>query len=208
MKSDNLPQTVTADTITELQAVLNFAQKQHATLDAIEIQDDKTRDLVVEMSRAVKGRLDDIDARRRSITDPLNRAKRATDDLFRPVLTRLREMHAALRARVSEYETNKAAAHREALEQAASAAQGGDTATATAALAIARDAAPSAPSSGLSLRSTWDWDVEDFEKIPREYLTVDKGALKIYLNNLPKGTEPDIPGLRFREHKIPVIRGR
>jgi hypothetical protein len=58
------------------------------------------------------------------------------------------------------------------------------------------------------VRTSWRWEVADINAVPREYLTVDEGAIKeaVRLNRDESGKPTiTIPGIRFvAEHKMAV----
>jgi len=57
---------------------------------------------------------------------------------------------------------------------------------------------------GVSFRTQWRWEVENFSMVPRRYLTTDDRKISDEVRRL-KG-EVDIPGIRSWSEKIPVAR--
>ncbi|OGV45825.1 MAG: hypothetical protein A2017_18160 [Lentisphaerae bacterium GWF2_44_16] len=73
-----------------------------------------------------------------------------------------------------------------------------------AAMTVAQVAYIPQKNEGISMRYSWNWEVEDITKIPREYLTVDAGLLdsiaktqKADANSKPADFLRKIPGIKF-----------
>lgn len=141
--------------------------------------------------KAAQKRLDEV---RKSITRPIDAAKRAVLDLFREPETRLSQAEANMKRAMIAYSDEQdrirreeqrkaedaARKEREKLEaQAAKAAEAGKDARAE--VLEQRAAAVVAPViqrealkvTGVSTRETWQFEVVDADAVPREYLAVD-----------------------------------
>ena len=58
-----------------------------------------------------------------------------------------------------------------------------------------------------SLRTTWEYEVVDFERVPRQYLMLNEAAIKAHVKARLKNKPPaDVPGLRFFESTNAVVR--
>jgi len=125
--------------------------------------------------REVHDRLKALEKRRKNITDPLHKAKREVDALFRPARELLERAKAALKAGLER----SAAAQLHAYEQAVEAVE-------------PVNAIPPTPAPGTSLR--WDHEIVvlDEDKIPKEYWCLDWSALRIAAKE-----GRDVPGVRF-----------
>lgn len=81
--------------------------KRGAELTVIETADD--REFAIGDLQDIKVATETLDAQRRKITDPMNAAVKATNDLFRPALTALKEADTILRAKVVAFNKVEAA---------------------------------------------------------------------------------------------------
>lgn len=163
------------------------------TLEALRewpVETVKDEEDAAEILREIKRKAKDVDAKRTAITGPLNTAKRAVDDLFRPALDLLREAEAVLKGKITASMAARAEANRKALEAAAAAST-----PAQASAALASVQAGGAPP-GVMTRWSWDVEVTDPTAIPRSFLTLDYHKVNEHLHNHPEAP-PEVPGLRF-----------
>lgn len=160
---------------------------------------------LAEFLQAFKGRLKDLEEKRKSITGPLNAAKRAVDALFKPAKTSLESAERIIKAKLADYADRLDRARTEAMERAALAAKAGDTAGASAAM---REIPPDTGGpDGLSYRYTWKWELEDIEKVPPGFLALNAITMKLYVGKYKASQKiPGIPGLRFIRSRTVVSR--
>ncbi len=99
------------------------AEKALAFIDAFAINDDGDYELAGEELRGIKSRWDTVEAERVKITQPLNAALKAANDLFRAPLDLFKSAESKLKAKMIGYSTAQAqkaeAARREAERLAA-----------------------------------------------------------------------------------------
>lgn len=96
-----------------------------------------------------------------------------------------------------------------ALDAAAKSAEEADKATQRAegrSSSLTRSRGPMGAVS--SLRTTWAWEVADFDAVPREYLTVDADAIKNAARQRDASGRPTtvIPGIRWVERQTAQVR--
>ena len=152
---------------------------------------------LAEILGAIKAKAKELEAMRTSITGPLNAAKRAVDALFKPAAEAMAEAERIIKAKLAHAAERREAANRAALERAQQAARAGDSASASAALAEVSTGKPA----GVSFRHTWDFTLDDLDKVPRKWLTLDRSAVHIYLRGYDgKPVDPPpVPGLTFKK---------
>lgn len=138
-------------------ALLADADSRYELAEQIVIDGDATLVLVTEELRDLKARIAQLEERRKAITRPLDQAKAATMELFRPAIDRLTEGRRKFEAAILTYQTEQdrkrreeqarleaaARAERERAEAAAR-AQAEEAARLAAAAAQAADAAEAA----------------------------------------------------------------
>lgn len=167
-------------------------------LKGFTITSDEDFKLASEILLQTKKHLKSIEARRKEVTDPLNKALTAIRSWFKPAEETLEQTEAFLKKEIASYSLRLQKANEEAAREAALAAQRNDFDGAHTAH-MAMQTLPSAK--GITVTERWEHVVEDVSLVPREFLTVDHSAVKIYLKNaVQAGEEPaPIPGIRFEK---------
>ena len=143
-----------------------------------------------ETTAELKARREAVDARRRSWVDPLNVVIRSINAAFKPAIDALEGAERALRDKIVAYSDRQASAHEEAVREIAAAPTQAGRAEAHARLSEA--VVPRVE--GLALVETWDGEVMDASKLPREYLVPD--VRKLLEATRAAGGDPKIPGWR------------
>lgn len=154
---------------------------------------------LAEILHRVKSTFAQRDAQRTSITRPLLAVKRAIDDLFRPVLTALEEAEQIIKGKLAAAD----AARREAQQKALAAAVSAPSYEHITAMA---PVAPPPP--GVSFRYRWEAVITDFDKVPREFMTVDASKTEAFAKPY-SGSEappPPVTGLEWRRTSTVVAR--
>jgi hypothetical protein len=163
-----------------------------ATMRIITIQTPEQAKLVADVESEAHRRFQDLEARRKTITTPLDQAKKAVDALFKPVTEPYKQIKAACAQKRSEYETRLREAEVAARETAKALSAQGDTGAAAAIV----EAAKVPPSPG----TTWKWRVKrvQINLVPLKFLTLDEDAVDDYCADY-KDSEviPPVEGLEF-----------
>lgn len=167
--------------------------------------------------KAAAKRLDEI---RKSMTKPLDAAKRAIMDFFREPETKLQRAESGIKRAMIAYSEEQerirreeqrkaeeaARKEREKLEaQAAKAAAAGkieraeqlEQRAATVVAPVIQREAPKV--TGLATREVWKFEIIDASALPREYLTVDEKKIGAVVRALKGDT--NIPGVRVWAEK-------
>mgnify|MGYP001578203381 FL=1 len=131
-----------------------------------------------------------VEARRRSWVDPLNAVVRSINAAFKPAFDTLAGAERAMRDKIVAYSEAQSTAHEAAVREIAAAPTQAGREDAHARLSEA--VVPRIE--GLSLVETWDGEVVDASKLPREYLVPD--VRKLLEATRAAGGDPKIPGWR------------
>lgn len=138
-----------------------------------------------------------LKARRDEILAPIKDAADRVKALFAPPLEALGSLEAVIREKVAAAALAQREADTAARALAAKAAQDGDTAGVVAALATV--AGTRGGLDNLAVTYAWEGVIVDFDRIPREWLTVDLAKVKIHCRDHAKSeTIPPVPGLEFK----------
>jgi hypothetical protein len=144
----------------------------------------------------VRDRTKALDRKQDEILDPLKASIKAVKALFAPPLDAFAALEKAIRDKVSARALALKAENEKARALAIQAAQAGDQAATQAALATVRHAATDL--GNLAVTYGWEGAIEDFDQIPREWLTLDVSRVKIYCRDHAKSEAiPPVPGLKF-----------
>ncbi len=157
----------------------------------------------------LKAKKKEVDAARKSITDPLDQAKKATMALFNPITHGLDELIGQLNGKIVGYLDAKAAEAQKKVEKEAKALE--KKGLADMARDVRRDAAesviPDVP--GTTIRSTWHAECMDLVllveavaagKVPHDFLQLNEK----YANALARAVKDASkapPGVRYVEEK-------
>lgn len=162
-----------------------------ATVRELEINCQEDFDFASRLVQLAKVNLKRIDARRTAITKPLLQSKRAVDELFAPALGALNEIERILKGKLGAYSI--------ATTQASAAAMA-STALVYAAGGTPTEVIPEpAAARGISVKTSWSFEVVDPEAVPREYCSPDPDKIEagIWYADTPHTPPRPIPGLRF-----------
>lgn len=150
----------------------------------------------------VRGLIKVLEDNRKSLTAPLNEAKRRVDALFKPATAPLEECESIIRGKLAAAAMGRMEAERAALQLAAEAATAGDTAKVMDSLAAVPDAVQT---SGSSVSFVWEVASVVMDLLPREYMTVDHDKLKV-VAKAAGGEEPKVPGVAWR--RVAKVRAK
>ena len=170
-----------------LRAEAGEAQGTVATLEAMELASPEDAALAGDLLHAVKDRWKELEAKRTSVTQPILAAKRAVDDLFRPVQEPLARAERVLKGKIAAYTLACQAA-----QAAAVVAVGAGDAPVTAIV-------PTPVLEGVGVRVLWTWEVIEPDMVPRRFLMVDHAALAKHAAFADTERTPPRPvaGVRF-----------
>jgi hypothetical protein len=190
----------------EVAAKKSKLEKAGAVATMLRIVDQKTLDTANELVRAIIGEKKAIEAMRKSATQPLNAALREINGWFKPLTALCDVVERDLKAGIAAYVTAEQERQRQAYEVAARAHVAGDDEQARGALAVANEAATSAPQ-GTSIREVWTAEIIAPNMIPHEYLKPDEAKINAHAKATPTDVEPaPIPGVRFTKKAIVSVR--
>jgi hypothetical protein len=147
--------------------------------------------------------LTDIREQRKALENERGKATRGLLDTlnvirgwFKPTLDHLSACETALKAKMGAYTQEQQRRQQEALRAAGEASMQGDAAVAQRALQTAHDAqVHKAP--GARIQSVLRYQVEDLNKVPREFLCLDPAAVERHLQHY--GAAAQIPGIKVWE---------
>jgi len=161
----------------------------------------------------LKGLKKDIDNKRKSIVDPMNKAKQEVQDLFKPMLAKVDEAIMSISVVITEYaqeqaRKQKAIEDQKAKELAELEAKQKEADPADIAESIALDIRKEAIESTVTetvkikgITTLYSAEVVDINEIPREYMIPDM----VKLNNLAKVMKDDfnrIKGVKLVTRQI------
>jgi hypothetical protein len=150
------------------------------------------------MLKDIKRQAKELKNARTEITGPMNQALEATRKLFRAPLKVLDKAERLLKSKMADYTTRLEEEREQALAEAGAASLEGDEDTAVYAMqAAAKAKAPTV--AGISMQDVWDYEIEDFDKVPREFLCVDDDLVKAAIKEHKSAT--NIPGIRVFSKK-------
>lgn len=170
-----------------------------AQLEALPVMTDDEEKFAVTLCKEIKGQHDELETQRKTITKPLNDAKKATDALFKPALDALKQAEQILKSKLAAYAKEKEQRNVAALEQARQAptAQGAQQ-------AIARVAPVVAPQ-GVSVRQVWKFTVTDENAVPRELCSPDPKKIAAAFQ-VVNGQPVPVPGVRWYQEDSVTVR--
>lgn len=161
----------------------------------IETQDDL--EFAAEILADVKGNVRQLKDMQDRVVLPINTALKELRSWFKPALRALEKCESGLKSKIAKAHAEVHARQQEALQVAATASMQGDTEAASAAMEQASET-DFEPVKGLSMRHTWDYDIIDFDKVPREYMLVDDSKVKAVIR-AHKG-DITIPGIQVKRN--------
>ncbi len=155
---------------------------------------DDARDFLVE----VKTELRDLEAQRKTITGPLDQAKKACDALFAPYRAALSQAEGLLKTKMAAFDAEQRALHAEAWAQAEELDAAGDVAGSVQAVAVANNHAAIRRPVGSSIRQQWVVVSIDAAAVTggRAWCMPDERAIRQAVAATPAAlTPPEIPGV-------------
>ncbi len=133
-----------------------------------------------------------LEARRKEATKPLDEAKKAIMNWFRPALDALTESIDALGRQLTTYSAHQARIEAEAAQKASEALRAGQQPDP---VQMARAFASAVPTdTAVTIAQVWGFEITDPDAIPREYLAVNEQMIRIVVKAMKDKT--NIPGIR------------
>ena len=132
----------------------------------------------------IKAMVEQVEAERKELTAPLVKVKKAIDDKYRPVKTKLAEAEGMIKEKLIGFRVRIAEARRQLLELGK----------------VPAEALVVPPIQGAVFKPYWETKIDDTSQIPARYWIVDEQKVSI---DLRKGEE--IPGARLIEHEQVAI---
>lgn len=169
-------------------------------LQALPISNDDGQQYAVDLLREIMAQWDVVEEERTKITKPLNDAKKATDALFKPVLTALKQAEKTLKDKIAAYLQAKQATNVAAL-QAASVAE--TPALAQHAMAFV---APVESPQGVSVRPVWRFTVTEPDAVPRALCSPDTKKITAACQYGLDGNPLPIPGVEWFPDSTVTVR--
>jgi len=191
---------------TEQEIIADRQEETNEIIEAykdFEIEDDEDYEVVAEGLKEVKRIYKELEERRKTVSKPLLEAKRNLDSWFKPATDLLLRTERDLKRKINEYTRKKKEQSKLAMEAAAKASREGDF---DAAHEASKQIVELPTASGITVTSYYDYVVEDFDQIPREFLCVDHSAVNIHIKNAGKSKPKAVPGIRFEEKSRTIAR--
>lgn len=216
--------------VTDVPVIRGLIGKIEASI--VPITDQASYDRVSEIWKGIKGIMKQATEARKKITDPIDVARKAAMDLFRPIDEQLKALDARIRTDIVAYEDKlererreeerrlKEIADREAEKERAKLEKKAERAVekgnADKAAELQQQAAMVQPvhmtvqrtvekPKTVSFREKWRAVVEDEAQVPRQFLSVDQKKLDKFAEAM-KGQMP-VSGVKFVCEKVVVNRG-
>lgn len=186
-------------------AVKQEAQSSRALFEQVKafvIYDQQGLDIAGSILKDVKARWKDIEARRKTITQPMQAALKNVQALFKEPLDYYAGIETMLKDKILEAQARARAAQDAALLAVQQAHAAGDRVQVAVALHQAQQAEAVNPE-GLQNRSTWTYSIIDAQQVPREFWVIDYQALAAYVRQT-KGTVK-IPGVHVYEQPTVAV---
>lgn len=196
---------VPEDQASELQAeravlAQDLAQVQHFPLETQD-QVEALTGIAVEAKR----RQEQLEERRKKITDPLDAAKREVKSYFDPPIEFLKSIRTAIKGRLEGRLNDQRVAQTKALAAVHASAGHVDGAT----MALATGAAHVKPAEGSYEREAWSFEIVDVNLLPRQFWMPDTAGLARYATEHKSAAESgaaQVPGVRFFATRTLIMR--
>lgn len=222
MKTDIVPASTDDPRVKPVAKEVSALTQQ---VESFEVTDADSYEQGAEVLRTIKSLHKKAEEQRKSITSPLDQAKKQVMDLFRPFTDSLTGAERTLKRRMVAWKSEqdriareearkaeeKARKERQRLEREAKKAEEAgrveraDTLRERSEVVTAAPPAPAAPKvSGISERKVWKFEVTDPSKVPDEYKTVDERKIGGVVRALKGDT--NIPGVRVWEESSLAAR--
>lgn len=163
-------------------------------LRGIQVEDEEDYVFASEVLKQVKTYYKEIEVRRKKVTEPLNAALKEFQSWYRPAQKVLEEGEALLKQKLGDYRVRKEAEKEAQMRAIAEASAKGDF---DAAHAAAQDLVITTEVSGVSFTPKWEYQLVDFDEVPREFLCLDHSALRLHIKNANADDPKPIPGIKF-----------
>lgn len=184
----------------ELAPYHETATRELVGLDALEISTADEAALVAEHVRGVMRQRDAVEAMRKSVTAPLNEAKRRVDALFKPTLEVLDAIRSKCDRLLGAFRIREESARVAAMRQATVAAQRQDLDGLVTALATVN--APTAPTTGVSASLAWEATVVAPDLLLPQFTKIvpNEEAIAALCKDHPldEAHPPSCPGVLFK----------
>ncbi len=178
----------------------SLAEKRHEyeeILEAVrdfEIEDEDDYEFLATKLKEIKACNAEIEKRRKEVTQPLNAAIKAFSNWYKPSTDVLDESEVIIKKKLGEYTLKRRLADEARAKEIAAAAREGDFDKAhKASQALVGEVRVQ----GVAVRDTWQYDLENLDEVPREFLTLDHSAVKLYIKAAGKDDPKPIPGIKF-----------
>jgi len=185
--------TVLPATSAEVAASRETAENLIKVLESWAVETPEDEEKASAILASAHQRFKELDALRKKVAKPAFDAQKTINAHFKPALDAWKQAKTRVQRIMAEAVERREAANQARIALAAK----GDAA------ALAQVESIEAPS-GVSYREEVDIQIVDFDKIPRDCLTVDWSKLKIMVKN----GEPAPPGVEFVRKKKVVPTGR
>lgn len=198
-----------------------------SSASALKIRTNVSYELAANELKRIKGAAARLEEVRKSITQPMDRAKQAVMDFFREPAKQLTDAEGVIKREMGVYlaDVERKRKEQEALAEAAAAAERARLeAAATKAyqsgameeaqeitkqvcMVVAAPAVKEAPKvAGISPREVWSFQITDPALVPREYLVIDEVKIRKMVNIFKQ--DSSIPGVRaYSTTNIAASRG-
>jgi hypothetical protein len=219
------------DALDEANQLTQWASLTSNAIEVLPLETSADEELAAKLARELREAKRRSDAARDKLVAPFKAVVAEIDAVFKSARVEIDKLDARLRTRLAEAsadrrrrqeladrEARAAAEEAErALQRAALASSPAAVAKAEAAaresldvvresLATSRAVEAEAPK-GVHVRTSWTWEVEAIDKVPRHLLTVDPAAMRAFLAAVKTSPEPpEVPGIRWVKKETTVIR--
>lgn len=191
------------------------------------IEDETTEKRAIEFAKQIGAHEKLCDGTRKAVKAPYAEAVKVVDAFFGGMVDPLKTGRDVVLRKLTAFQTAKTEAERKAREEAARKAEEEaraaaaaittdadlETAIAKEEQAVAAVQATEATTADLSrtrgtfgstasLRTTWEFDIEDVNRVPAEFLMPNEAAIRAAI----KGGRRDIPGVRIYQKQQTVVR--
>ena len=158
------------------------------------IETDEDFEFIGKLLKHTKKQKSDLEKRRKTVTLPMHQALEAFRAFYRPTLKKLEELERVLKKKVSDYHQLLREREEEKARLLAEASRENDFEKAMDVSSTMR-AMPKV--SGIVVTDKWDYEIEDEDKVPREYMVVSDEMMKAHIKKSGKAKPKEISGIRF-----------
>jgi len=183
----------------------------------LEIVDEATDSAAKSALATVTTQKRDFEKLRKSFTQPLNDHVKKINLFFKGQATPLDQTESILKQKVGAYYSEQQAAARKEEERLRKLAAKRAEKAAVKAETTGEPVAPAIPAptvatpvkttktdaGSVTMRTVHKWEIEDVEKIPREFMIPDEKKIKTMVD-----AKIPVPGVRAYSEQVPVVRGR